>query len=350
MEESINDEISLKELILKLKEWSLYLFGRWKFIVSFALVVGVLSTIIVWTKPQKYKAELTFVLEEDKGASSGGLASLANQFGLGGSLGNGGGLFAGENLMYLMKSRVMIQRTLLSEVVIGGKKEQLIERYLAVNNVRENWEKEPHLAKLSFKGDATKFSRIQDSIIKGICTGISKSDLLVSKPDKKATILGISYTCKNELFSKLFVEALMRNVTDYYVSIKSKKNFKMLHILERKADSIRVLMNNNIMGIATTMDDNPNMVRQSASVPSQRRKIDLQILTAAYGEVIKNIEATRFALQKETPLIQLVDTPQLPLERTKPGRFKILILASFLGGFLACLWLIVSKIFKEMMR
>ena len=63
-----------------------------------------------------------FVLEDEKSNGSlGGAIGLASQFGfdLGG---NGGGVFSGDNLLELMKSRSIIEKVLLTTVHIKGKK------------------------------------------------------------------------------------------------------------------------------------------------------------------------------------------------------------------------------------
>jgi hypothetical protein len=43
----------------------------------------------------------------------------------------------------------------------------------------------------------------------------------------------------NELFSKYFTEALVKEVSDFYIDTKSKKSRENMLILERQTDSIR---------------------------------------------------------------------------------------------------------------
>ena len=50
-------------------------------------------------------------------------------------------------------------------------------------------------------------------------------------------------------------------------------------------------------------------------------------------------------LLKETPLIQVIDKPILPLKKEKLGKLKSLILGGFLAGFLTVLVLIFKKLF-----
>ena len=104
-----NDEISLKEFIIKIKDWVSFLKTKKKaiFIAGF---IGALFglTIAIFEKPS-YKAVLTFAMEEDKGGGTGGLSGalgLASSFGI--DLGGGGGgAFAASNIAELMKSRLL---------------------------------------------------------------------------------------------------------------------------------------------------------------------------------------------------------------------------------------------------
>ena len=41
----------------------------------------------------------------------------------------------------------------------------------------------------------------------------------------------------------------------------------------------------------------------------------------------------KVSLRKETPLLQVIDAPILPLEKEKLGRLKSLVLGGFLAGF-----------------
>ena len=95
-----NDEISLKELVIKIKEWVAFLKSKWKLIFIAGIIGASIGlTIALFEKPT-YKAVLTFAMEEDKGGGGGGLSGalgLASSFGidLGGA--GGGGAFAASN-------------------------------------------------------------------------------------------------------------------------------------------------------------------------------------------------------------------------------------------------------------
>jgi len=349
-----NDEISLKDLIIKLKEWYGYLLSQWKIIVLAGIIGAALGLTYSFLKKPIYTATLSFALEDEKsGGGLGGALGLASSFGLdlGGS---GGGIFTGSNLTELFKSRSMVEKTLLSPVNLDGKKISLAEMYIENNHWRESWDKNPKLSGIKFLPDADRklFTRTQDSIMGVMYSNLSKSGLSVGQKDKKISIINIDVSSDNELFAKYFCEALAREVGQFYVETKSKKARMNMAILERQVDSIRRELNGAITGVAVANDNtfNLNPALNVRRAPSARRQVDVQANTAILTELVKQSELAKVTLRKETPLIQVIDRPILPLTKERFGKAKGILLGGILAGFLAVFFLIFKKIFKEVIK
>ena len=62
-----NDEISLKELIDKGKEWWHYLLSQWKIILLAGIIGAALGLAYSFSKKPIYTATLSFALEDEKG-------------------------------------------------------------------------------------------------------------------------------------------------------------------------------------------------------------------------------------------------------------------------------------------
>lgn len=346
-----NDEISLKELILKLKEWFIYLLKQWKTIILITLLGSVIGLLYSWMTKPIYKAEFSFVLEDEK--SAGGLSGalgLASQFGLdiGGS--GGGGVFAGDNLLELMKSRSMVQKALLKPIQVEGKLISLADYYISFSEMSKVREGKNHLFPLTYKIDAdiSKFSRTQDSVLMLIHQDIIKNLMTVAKIDKKLSILKVEVKSTDETFSKAYTEALVEVVSDFYVETKTKKTVANVAILQHQTDSVRRQLNAAISGVAQSNDDIPNInaARQVLRSSSQQRQIDVQANTAILTELVKNLELSKLSLRKETPLIQIIDKPILPLPVEKFSKLKGVLLGGFLACFLIVFVLIVKRLFQ----
>ncbi|PJJ10922.1 subunit length determinant protein [Flavobacterium sp. 1] len=348
-----NDEISLKELLQKVKEWYVYLLSKWKIIVLAGIVGAALGLTYSFIKKPIYTATLTFALEDEKssGGGLGGALGLASSFGI--DLGGGGGsIFSGSNLTELFKSRTMVEQTLLTPVTVNGKVISLAEMYIQLNKWRESWNDNPKYSKIQFLPDTKRkyFTRVHDSILGVIYQNLSQTSLSVAQKDKKISIISMDVASTNELFSLYFCEALARQVGRFYVDTKSKKARMNMEILERQTDSIRAELNGAITGVAVA-NDNTFMLNPALNVrraPSARRQVDVQANTAILTELVKQTELAKVTLRKETPLIQVIDRPILPLPKERFGKAKGLVMGGFLVGFLMVFGLIVRRLLKQM--
>lgn len=349
-----NRDLSLKNLLEELQDWYKFLLSKWKIILLSGIIGAVLGITYSITKKTIYKATLSFALEEDKssGGGLGGALGLAGSLGL--DLGGGGGsIFTGSNLTELFKSRTMVEKTLLSPVNYNGKLISLAEMYIDINKIRYNWKDKPMLSNVEFLPDANreKFTRTQDSILGSIYQGLLKGALSVGQKDKKIAIISIDMSSTNELFAKFFCEALAKNVSDFYIDTKSKKARTNMLVLQKQTDSIRAELNGAITGVATANDNtfNLNPALNVRRAPSVRRQVDVQANTAILTELVKQAELAKVTLRKETPLIQVIDRPILPLEKERFGKLKGLIYGGFLFGFLTALVIIVRRFFKNIL-
>ncbi len=66
-----NDEISIKELILKVKELPLFLLTHWKTIILFGIIGAAIGFTYAYSQKPIYKAELTFAIEDEKNGGGG---------------------------------------------------------------------------------------------------------------------------------------------------------------------------------------------------------------------------------------------------------------------------------------
>lgn len=347
-----NDEISFKDLIIKVKAWCTYLLLKWKIILLAGIIGAILGIAYSYIKKPIYTAKLSFALEDEKGGGGiGGALGLAGSLGI--DLGGGGGgIFSGSNLTALFESRSMVEQTLLMPVKMSdGKVISLAEMYIQNNNWREKWEDNSKLSSLKFlpNDKRANFTRVQDSILGSIYKRISSDGLSVEQKDKKVSIITVEMQSNNELFSQYFAEALAEKVSEFYIDTKSKKARINMSILEKQTDSIRGELNGAITGVAVANDNTFNLnpalnVRRS---PSARRQVDVQANTAILTELVRQSEMAKVTLRKDTPLIQIIDRPILPLEVEKFGKAKGILLGGFLFAFLAILFLILKKVFSN---
>jgi hypothetical protein len=349
-----NNEISIKELFLFIGRYYRFLFSKWPTILAFSLVGGLLGLTYAYLKKPSFSATTTFVLESgDNGPNLGQYAGLASMIGL--DVNTGGGIFQGNNILELYRSRTMLEKTLLTEVKYHNKKMLLIDRYVQFNELRKKWQEKKHLKNIRFHADWNKLPeaemRLQDSILGDIVNDINKNYLVIYKPDKNS-IIRVDVNAKDEFFAKAFNDQIVANVNDFYVQTKTSKSLANVGILQSKADSIRRSMNGAIYSAAAVADATPNLnpTRQlQRSAPIQRSQYSAETDRAILAELIKNLEMSKMSLLRETPLIQVVDFPKFPLNKSVPGKTNSFIKGFILFGFLTVMVLLARKMIRDVM-
>ena len=343
-----NDKISLSFLISGLKEWFSFLIAKKNFIVL------VTSSILFFTisfnyllNPVHY-ARTTFVLDNDSTSSMGDLSSLASLAGINASsFIEASSLFQIDNIQELYRSNAMIKKTLLSKSKIDNKDILIIERFIKAENLEKKW------SNLGFNVNdlrSNKTSRVQDSLIKGLVKLIKKEYLVVNKPSRKTTILEIGFDHKDEILAKNFNKNLVKIVNQFYNTTKTLKSGSNLKILQRQSDSVKNVLDRSIMILAEIDQSipNPNPLSKVNLVPYQKAMIDVQANSAIYQELLKQLELAKVTHRNKIPLIQVIDSPNYPLENSRWKLFKTLIYGLISGLFLSMLFLSIKRVLNSL--
>jgi hypothetical protein len=293
----------------------------WLLIIAIILGICIGFGISSIQKP-KYEAVSTFVLEE-KSSGAGGLAGLASQFGLDiGGMSSGGSIFAGDNILDILKSRKIIQKVLLSKVGEGNKPEQVLADYfLDYTRWRKKWTTEGGLNKINYEDirHSDSLNLLQDSVLNIIYDYIIEKSLYADRLNKKGTIIKVQVTESDPLFAKLMTNRLVDEAGKLYLDIKTGTSTANINKMQRRADSLLALLNNKSYSVAASqmLDLNPGI--RTATVPTEIGTRDKTVLATVYSEVTKNLEASKLILSQQTPIIQILDKPEWPLvdKRTK---------------------------------
>jgi uncharacterized protein involved in exopolysaccharide biosynthesis len=66
--------------------------------------------------------------------------------------------------------------------------------------------------------------------------------------------------------------------------------------------------------------------------------VDVEMNRAILEELVKNLELAKISLRRETPLIQTIDQPILPLEKKKVSKIKSSIVCWIFFGVIAIVY------------
>lgn len=316
-----------------------------KTLTAILITGALLGALTAWLWTPTYTARLTFVVDDAKSAGgAGGLASLAGQFGFNlDGLGGASGVLAGDNVQELIKSHKLIKATLLTPY---DSSQTLADRYAAVYELNKKWLKySPDGKIIRFPKDDRKNSRIQDSLLHEMITLILANEFGIAKIDKKLGFFEVNTTMRDEKLAQLFCSRMMKQSTDFFISTKTKRLRNNVNRLQHRADSIGQILNHKTYAASAAnqslLDLNPAYTAATANVEVKDR--DKIVLTTIFSETVKNLESSKTMLAQETPTVQIVDEPELPLKKNKLKYSVAILTGIFLAGMLFSFYALLSR-------
>ncbi|GAA0877274.1 hypothetical protein GCM10009119_02420 [Algoriphagus jejuensis] len=340
-------QFTLKEVFLNVEDWGRFFLSKWKILVLAGIIGLVIGVLFSMFKKPVFHAETSFVLEEGEGGGIGQMSGLASLVGVNlGSLGSTSGLFQGDNIMELYRSDRMLGETLLSPF---SDEQLLIDRFVEFEELDKKWGSKVDFSSLDFSKSREEFTITQDSVVKEVSRLIRENQLGVAKPDRKLSIIQVSIASKDEHFAKVFNQMLVDKVNTFYFETKTKKTGENLFILQGQADSVRAILDESIGAYASATDrvPNANPLLSSATIESKKRQIDVQATGAVYQEIVKNLEIAKVNHRNNSPLIQIIDSPRLPLKRSEIRLVKGMVLGAIITGLLVFFGLYFRRLYHK---
>ncbi|MBP5456576.1 MAG: hypothetical protein J6Y37_08755 [Paludibacteraceae bacterium] len=354
-EEKKESSMSLPEILGLLKNYWDYLWKKKWVVIIAGFSFALLGLVYAFVRTIEYTASYYFTIEGEESPMKISMATL---------LGTGNvGAFSGDNLVQLMRSQSMVERTLLREVPDRSDSVNFIEYYLICDSIRsaceelaESGEEKKEDGPVSICDvqfplhlDRHAFAREQDSVLMLVAGAISKK-MVVERLDKKISFVTCSYSYKDEEFCKKFLDAYMDEVLTFYMETKMSRSNRNIANFQRQADSIKAEWNKAIASRAYYADENINAVRQSVGVELQKKQMEIQTYSTAYVELMKSIATMKVDQMKETPVIQIISEPHFPLQNDKARKLKFIIIGGFLGGFFSVMALLAKCYYEQNLK
>ena len=332
---SNTEEATLKDVIISIRDYTREL--KKKFIlISTVLIISIISGLVYSSiQKDKFEAVLSFIVEgQSEGPNLSSISGMASQFGLdlGGSSSS---TFSQQNVIELLKSRKVIESTLSKSCIVNNEEDILLNHYISINNMIEDGEN------ISF------FSSSKDSITNIIWKEIIEFKIDLSYQNDEANILNLTYTSTNSEFAKNFTELLVEEISQMYSHYQTEKTRNSLKNLELRSDSIFRELKNSERNLARVKDRNLRVINASGRLDEIQYMREVQVLNAIYLELIKNTELVKMNLLNETPIIQLIDVPVLPLKDISRSNLFWAFVFSFLGFFMVSFLIIIRKLIRD---
>lgn len=349
--EDESNYLTFKDIILTIQEYWTVLRQSMKWIVLLILVIMAYFMFQALRTKPKYKATLTFMVNEDElGGSSVG--SLLGQF--------SGLLGAGEQLNYnkileIARTRKIAEKVLFQSIEIDGKKDFLANHFIGQLEQDGVWGTAPFYSSTKnpmsgfrfVNGKVDSFDRKSNQALMSIHQYLL---LAISTTFKdKIAVMQIEVTTHQELLSYELCNRLFKEMSDFYIDKSIEKQSETYKALKNKADSLKALMSRSEYGLASMKDSYRSTWLHTQDVPKTLIDRDIKMTALVYGEVVKNLELASFSLQNKTPYIQSIDQPLLPLLKITPSIIGEILKAILLGVLIGSSFFIAKYFIKKQM-
>jgi len=335
--------IQAKDLILK--NWWIILL-----LIGVGIGVGYFMDIRK-NKRVQYEAKIVFSI-------SNGTSGGQDMGGFGGFLGmsaptNDAALFRGENLFYILKTRPVLERILLSEVTLSnGQKTSFINYYLDSTYIRQDeWmDFLPEWTRVRItKNNRSKMVGAERQVFDGVLFKIRDRELFISQPNTKTAFYELIAYMENEMVAKTFADLTLKTVGDVYQETQTRKTREMMIITKRRVDSLASVLNRTENRLAQTTIINTDAVMPTAKVAEGRLTRNSTFVSSLYLEASRNLENLQMSIIKEAPLFNEIEPISMPLpvkalsrENTKFG--------GIIGLLVAIMFILIKDTYLEAVR
>ncbi len=347
------DEITLKELILKVQEYFWEVVRNWKWVLLITSPFIIFFTCKAFNAPSLYPAELTFMVNEDNGGGMGGMSAILGQFGFGGGA-RGKNNF--NKILELAKSRRIIHETIFTKVSIDSKEDFVANHLIDIYDFHENWvDDTTGLSNLYFTKDSIELFHVVElkalkQLYRKVVGGENMEGLFKTDYSEDTGIMSLNVFSEKEKLSIELTKIIYSKLSDFYVTKTVEKQQQTFNVMFEKVDSIKKEISKKEYALATFIDSHRSLLNSRDKLTEMRLKRDLQILSEAYGVSLKNFEIADFTLKSKTPFIQVIDVPFAPLKAVNESKIRNLLTGAFIGILLSSLIIIARKIFRDAMQ
>ena len=342
------EEIDIMALVKRLWE-------KKTFIIKVTCVFAVLGVIVAITTPKEYTASCVVVPETKGGAFSGGsLGGLAAMAGI-----NLGASSGGEMLSPLMYDKLIKNIELRKELmqtpinweeydqpvtildyytnpeyaktsVIGTVKKYTIGLpFVILNAIRGEQEKK----EISQTANGPQLSAYTQDELKCIKAFSGQFSIMA---DKKNGDVTVTARMPEALAAAQVAEAVKNLLQKYVIELKLQKAEINYEYIKQRYDEAKVVFEQKQKEYAQFQDGNKVLSTALSKAKEEQMRSEFGVARDLFNQLTTQLVQAEMKIKEDIPILTVVEPVQVPLERSKPQRTKILFIWCFLGGVLGC--------------
>jgi hypothetical protein len=334
-------EVELKEIaVLFIQLIAMFRKSIFKIILLVLLSIA-FSLFIYVTLPAKYEAVSKLYLQSKSLSGNPLLTGLIGDMSGIGSFSEIGE----ETFINIAQSKQVLKNTLVKKIKYRGREELLLNHVIDCFSWREDWADIQRLKGFHFVNeDPEQFTYMEDSLFNSIFDEFS-SDMSVSSDDE--CIVNVSLMMMSD---SLAMEINKLWVLEMIAFFKEKSNSGILRDLsfqKSSIDSLKEVISETEELLTRFRDEKNAIVKAQAYVDKIRLERELEINTLLLGEMLKNHEKSKYTMMTQKPIVEIIDSPRLPLEEQSISLLNIVFIGGFIGSIISLILFVFIPYVKE---
>ncbi|MEG1289697.1 MAG: Wzz/FepE/Etk N-terminal domain-containing protein [Bacteroidales bacterium] len=330
------------------------LWTKRKFILKVTGAFMILGLLVAVFSAKEYTAGCLVVPQTGSKSAGGSLSGLAAMAGI--SLGNAG---EGETLSPKVYSKVLnnidLQKELMNTPINFEGYEQPI-------TLLDYYTKEEY-QKFSLMGAIMKYTVGLPGVILGAirgeqvekpvpancsgkqlsaftkdeqaCTKVLRSRYSLTINDKDGYV-SISANMPEPLAAAQIAQQLQDLLQKYVTEFKIQKAQANYNFVKQRYDEAKIVYEAKQEEYAKFQDANRTLSSALSRIKEEQIKSEYSIANSLFSELSKQLVQSEIKVKEDTPILTVVEPVVVPREKSKPKRPMILVMFTFLGGFLGC--------------
>lgn len=335
-------EVTLLDIVIATRNLAVRCIKAWWIFAILFLVIGGFLGYKAKTTPAEYRANFTFMVNEEENTRMPGMSSILGQFGIGGRRGR----YNLDKILELSRSRRIIQETMFRELTIQDQSDYLINHVISTYGLVDKWvDAMPEFEQFRFVSDSVDgFNELERTALlrvhRIVVGGENTEGLLTSDFSEDSGILKLSVQTIDQDLSLATAIYLFESLSDFYVIQSTERQQSTYDLISAKVDSISTVLSGKEQAYAKVKDANQKLLLTADRVQEGRLSREITNLRVAQAEALKNMEFADFSLKNATPFIQEIDRPISPLAPRTPSLIKQLMIAAVISFLIGVLWVL----------
>lgn len=160
--------------------------------------------------------------------------------------------------------------------------------------------------------------------------------------DWDLNILKIEIEMQDPLVTARMVLFTQDYITNHVTDYATTKSIQQLASIDKQYMDRKSEFETAQIRLATFRDKNQNVTTARAKSEEERLRSEYTLAFNIYNQLAQQREAIKLKIEEETPIFTVLEPVKVPVEKSKPSRAVILVIAVFLGGILSIGWILLK--------